>query len=83
MFGVLLYDILFFAIPIILIAFLGISIYRYVSAKKQNKKAPGTFSPEEIEKRKMVLIALSVTAGVPAAIIIGFMVLLSMAVAHM
>ena len=83
MFGILLYDILFFSIPIILIALFGISVYRYVSAKKQNKVAPGTFSDDEIKKRKIMLIVLSVITGVLAAIVIGFIVLLFMAVAFM
>jgi len=83
MFGILLYDILFFSIPIILIALFGISVYRYVSAKKQNKVAPGTFSDDEIKKRKIMLIVLSVITAVLAAIVIGFIVLLFMAVAFM
>ncbi len=81
--GILLYDILFFSIPIILIALFGISVYRYVSAKKQNKAAPGTFSDDEIKKRKIMLIVLSVITAVLAAIVIGFIVLLFMAVAFM
>ena len=83
MFGILLYDILFFSIPIILIALFGISVYRYVSAKKQNKVAPGTFSDDEIKKRKIMLIVLSVITAVLVAIVIGFIVLLFMAVAFM
>ena len=84
MHGILLYEIFFFAIPIILIVLFSISLYRYVSAKKQNKVAPGTFSDEEVKNRKVVLIVLSVVAGVLVAIVIGFIALmLFMAVAHM
>lgn len=83
MFGILLYDIIFFAIPIILIALFGISLYRYISAKKQNKSVPGTFSDAEIQKRKIMLIVLSVIAGVLAVIVLGFIALLFMAVAFM
>jgi len=83
MFGILLYDIFFFAIPIILIVLFGISLYRYVSAKKQNKVTPGTFSDVEIKKRKIMLIVLSVIAGVLAVIVIGFIALMFMAVAFM
>ena len=81
--GILLYDILFFSIPIILIALFGISVFRYVSAKKQNKAAPGTFSDDEIKKRKIMLIVLSVITAVLAAIVIGFIALMFMAVAFM
>ncbi len=83
MFGILLYDIIFFAIPVILIALFGISLYRYISAKKQNKAVPGTFSDSEIIKRKTMLIVLSVIAGILAIIVVGFMALLFMAVAFM
>ena len=83
MFGILLYDILFFAIPILLIALFGVSLYRYVSAKKQNKAVPGTFSDAEIKKRKIMLIVLSVIAGILAVIVIGFIALLFMAIAFM
>lgn len=83
MFGILLYDIFFFAIPIILMVLFGISLYRYVSAKKQNKVALGTFSDVEIKKRKIMLIVLSVIAGVLAVIVIGFIALMFMAVAFM
>lgn len=83
MFGILLYDIFFFAIPIILVALFGVSLYRYISAKKQNKMAPGTFSDAEIKKRKIMLIVLSVIAGALAVIVIGFIALMFMAVAFM
>ena len=83
MFGILLYDMFFFAIPIILIALFGVSLYRYISAKKQNKVTPGTFSDAEIKKRKIMLIVLSVIAGVLAVIVVGFIALMFMAVAFM
>lgn len=83
MFGIVLYDLLFFGIPAILIALFGVSVYRYVSAVKQNKEVPGTFSPEEIKKRRTLLIVSSVAAGVLAAVVIGFVWLLFMAVAFM
>ena len=83
MFGVMLYDILFFGIPVILLVLFGVSVYRYDSAKKRNQAVPGTFSEEEIKKRKTMLIVLSVIAGVLAAVVIGFVVLLYMAIAFM
>ena len=79
----MLYYIFFFACPIVLIALFVISADRYVSAKKQNKAAPGTFSDAEIKKRKIMLIVLSVIAGVFAAIVIGFIALMFTAVAYM
>ncbi len=69
--------------PITIIALFAISLYRYVSAKKQNKVVPGTFSDAEIKKRKIMLIVMSVIAGVLVAIVIGIIVLMSMSIAHM
>ena len=73
----------FYATPITLIILLGVSIYRYVSAKKRNKAAPGTFSDEVIKERKFILIGLSILTGVFAAVVVGCMVLLISAVANM
>ncbi len=83
MFGILLYDILFFAIPAALLAFWGISIYRYITAKKKNAQAPGSFSAQELKKRKTILVITSVIAGVFLAVVLGFIALLFMAVAFM
>ena len=79
----ILYAVLFFAIPVILIVLYCVSLYHYVSAKKKNKTAPGTFTDDEIKKRKKMLLVLSVAAGVLVAVVIGFSVLLSMCIAHM
>ena len=83
MLEILLYEIFFFVIPVILIVFFGISLYRYVSAKNQNKVAPGTFSDDEVKKRKVILIVLSVISCVFVAIVIGFIALMFMSVAYM
>lgn len=74
---------LFFGIPIILVILFCICLYRYISAKKQNKVSPGTFSDAEIKSRKNMLIVLSAIVGIFAAIVISFIALLSMAVANM
>ncbi|MBQ1259324.1 MAG: hypothetical protein IIX97_04370 [Clostridia bacterium] len=73
----------FLAIPIVLLALLGVSIYRYVYAKRKNKKVPDTFSTEEIRIRKLILIVVSAVFGVFAAIVIGFVALMFLAVAYM
>ena len=83
MFGIIIYDILFFAIPAIIIALLGVSIYRYVSAKRKNKLTPGTVSAEEMKKRKILLIVSAIIAGALVIVVIGFIALLFLAVAFM
>ena len=75
--------VLFFGIPLLMLGFFGISLFRFVSAKRANKKAPGTFCADEIKKRKLIFIVSAVTAGVFAAFVIGIIVLLCMAIAYM
>ncbi len=83
MFGIIVIDILFFALPAILLVFLGISIYRYVSAKRKSAKEPGTVSPSDMKSRKIVLIIASILAGVFLAIVVGMIALIFLAVAYM
>ena len=78
----LVYGILFFAIPAILIVLFVFSLYSYISAKKQNKNSPGAFSPEEIRKRLIFLIVAAVLAGLAVAyvlVIISMMFLVMVA----
>lgn len=79
----LLYGFLFFAIPLFFTVLLGISISRYRSAKKQNRKEPGTVPAEEIKKRKIRLIVLSIITGALLAVVIGLLALLFLAIAFM
>lgn len=74
---------LFFGIPAILIILFGNCLYRYISAKNQNKVSPGTFSDTEIKNRKIMLIVTSVILAIFAVIVIYFIILLSRAVAYM
>ena len=83
MFGIILNDISFFAKPAIIIALLGVSIYRYLSAKRKNKLTPGAVSTEEMKKRKIWLIVSAIIAGTLAVVVIGFIALLFMVVAFM
>lgn len=79
----MLISILFFAIPIGAITFFIVSLCQYISAKKQHKRQPGSVSPEELKKRKILMIVSSVIAGVLVAVVIGLIALLVMAVAFM
>lgn len=83
MFGVFIYDFLFFAIPIAAMLFFGISLYRYCSAKSKNKKIPESFPPAEMKSRLIMLIVSSVIMGVLLLIVIGFIAMLFMAIAYM
>lgn len=83
MFGTLIYDILFFAIPAVILALFGVSLYRYIYAKRQNKKVPDSFTGEEINRREMYLVVFSVVAGILLLVVLGFIALLFTAVAFM
>ena len=74
---------LFFAIPTIAVIAFGVSLYRYLSAKKKNKLLSGTVSTEEMAKRKTALIVFAVIAGILVAMVIGIIVLLYTAIAFM
>ncbi len=83
MFGIMLYDILFFGIPAVVLVLFGICLYRYRSAKNQNAEEPGSVSPEELKRRKLLLIITASVTGVFALVAVGFVALLFMAVAFM
>ncbi len=77
------YIFLFYVIPIAIVAFFGVSLFRYIYAKIKNKKIPGTYQDREIKNRLILLILSSVMAGALVAIVIGFIILLSLAIAYM
>lgn len=83
MFGVLLYDILFFAIPLAILGFFAVSLIRYLSARKQERELPGSIPPQDMKTRKVLLIISAVIAGALVAMVIGLIALLYMAVAFM
>ena len=56
--------VLFFGIPLLTLGFFGISLFRFLSAKRANKKMPGAFGAEEIKRRKLLFIVSAVTSGV-------------------
>ena len=79
MFGIILYDILFFGIPIAALLFFGIALYRYLAAKRRAED----FDPQQIRTRKALLIAASAIVGVLLFSVIGVAALLFAAVAFM
>ncbi len=74
---------LFFGLPIALAALFVSRLGRYRAAKKENAENPGTHTPEELKKRKTAAILWGVAAGVLAAVVIGFLVLLGLSIAYM
>ena len=68
---------LFFGIPIASIAFFVSSLINYLNAKKDGAE------PQELKKRKLLLILSIVIALALVAAVVGVIVLLMMAIAYM
>jgi len=76
-------SILYYLIPASALVFFIVSLVRFVYARRKNKRSPGTYSEEAMKSRKICLIVSSVIAGILAAVVLGFIGLLMMAVAFM
>lgn len=74
---------MFYGIPASAVVFFAVSLFRYCHGKHLNKRTPETVPPEKMKSRKICLIVSSIIAGILAAVVIGFAVLLLMAVAFM
>jgi hypothetical protein len=81
--GYILSQILFYGIPLGALAFFVVSLVRFCGGRKANRLTPGAVPAEEMRVRKIMLVVSSVIVGLLAAVVIGFTVLLYMAVAFM
>lgn len=73
--------ILFFGIPIAAIWFLIHSICRYVSLRWQEKA--GEAEPDRPKKQKLLLILSILIAGTLVAAVLGFVIVMGLAIAFM
>lgn len=74
---------LYFGLPAAALVFFVVSLVLFLSARRQNKRAPGSVEPAVLRTRRLMLIISSLIAGVFVAVVIAFAVLLFMAVAFM
>ena len=74
---------LYYIIPLFAVLFFGISLFRYLYAKRRNKRIPGTYTDAQMKSRKVWLIVSTVVAGILAVVVLAFIGLLMMAVAFM
>lgn len=74
---------MFFVITLAINTFLGISIYRYASAKKKHAGNPEQFPLNEVNGRKVLLIIASVVTEAYFVVVIGFAVLMYIALSYM
>lgn len=79
----LLLAVLFFGVPLGALVFFIVSLVRFLSARSANQNAPDTFSPAEMQKRRILLIVSGVLAGAFLLVVIAVVVLLFTAVAFM
>lgn len=74
---------IFYGVPILALVFFCVSLVRYISAKRKNKRQPESVGAKELQRRKLLLIISSVIVGVFVFAIVGLIVLLHTAVAFM
>lgn len=74
---------LIYALPIAVMVLFVISLVRYIRAHRANRRAPNTYSKSQMTARLVWLIVTGVIMGAMLAMIIGFMLLLMVAVAFM
>ena len=74
---------IFYGIPVILLIFFFVCLYRFLSARKKNKINPGSFSDESMKLRKILLIISSIMLACLVIVVVAFIAILSSAVAYM
>lgn len=79
----IIFSILFIALPLAALLFWIISLEEYLSAKRKNKRQPGSVSDEVMKRRKTLLVVSSVIAGTLLVCVIGLVALFYMAIAFM
>ena len=72
-----------YALPVAAVALFIVSLVRYIRARRANRRAPDTYNKRQMTDRLVWLIVTGVITGVMVLMIIGFMLLLMMAVAFM
>lgn len=79
MFGIFLYDLLFWLIPLLFILFFLFCLLRFLAAKKN----PDAFSSNEIKSRGLLLAVSAIPMAILLFCVIGVIAILSGAIAFM
>ena len=74
---------LIYALPVAAVVLFIISLVRYIRARRANRRAPETYSKWQMTSRLVWLIVTGAIMGAMVLMIVGFMLLLLMAVAFM
>ena len=76
-------EILFYGIPLLVVVFFATVLIRYLTARRQNRRAPGSVPEAVLKQRQIWLVVGGVALVILLAVVIAFTALLMMAVAYM
>lgn len=82
-FGALFSEIVFFGFPVAAVIYFVISLVRFIRARMQARKFPQLVLENKMISLRRHLIISSVIMGVLLAVVVGFGLLMMMAVAYM
>ncbi len=74
---------IFYLFPLLTLVFFIVSLISFLIATRKNKRVPGSVSDERIKLLRALLTVSSIMAGVLLSIVVGFAIVLGMAVAYM
>ena len=72
-----------YALPVAAVVLFVVSLVRYIRARSANRRVPDTYNKRQMTDRLVWLIVTGVITGVMVLMILGFVMLLMMAVAFM
>ena len=72
-----------YALPVAAVVLFVVSLVRYIRARRANRRAPDTYDKGQMTSRLVWLIVTAVIMGIMVTVILGFMLLLFLAVAFM
>ena len=74
---------LIYGLPVAAIVFFVVSLVMFLRARRANRHVPETYSKQQMTARLVCLIVSSCIAGMMLLMVVGFALLLMMAVAFM
>lgn len=77
------FAVLFWSVPVAVLGLFTVSLILYLSAKRKNRRRPESVSRGEMKALLVLLIVSSVALAVLVTLVVGFVLLLTMAVAFM
>ena len=72
-----------YALPVAAVVLFAVSLVRYIRARRANRRASDTYDKGQMTSRLVWLIVTAMIMGIMVTVILGFMLLLFLAVAFM